>query len=79
LAVGISALAFGIAHAPAFIFLVGGWSEVRLLPLGWLIALNGLLGITFGVVFLRHGFACAVLAHFGTDVLWHAASQLRDG
>jgi hypothetical protein len=42
----------------------------------WLIALNGLLGVVFGVMFLRHGILCAMLAHFGTDLVWHAASQL---
>jgi hypothetical protein len=76
MAVGISALAFGAAHAPALVFLFGGWQEVPLLSWVWLMALNGLLGITFGVVFLRSGIVCAVLAHFGTDVVWHGASQL---
>jgi hypothetical protein len=38
--------------------------------------LNGMLGVVFGVVYLRHGIFCAVLAHFGTDVIWHTASQL---
>jgi hypothetical protein len=76
LAVGISALAFGAAHAPALIFLFGGWREVPLVSWVWLIALNGLLGTVFGVVFLRSGVGCAVCAHLGTDVVWHAASQL---
>jgi hypothetical protein len=76
LAVGISALAFGAAHAPAFVYLFGGWRDVPLVSWVWLLALNSLLGITFSVVFLRCGIACAVLAHFGTDVVWHAASQL---
>jgi hypothetical protein len=76
MAVGVSALAFGAAHAPALVFLFGGWREAPLASWGWLIALNGLLGVTFGVVFLRYGIVCAVLAHFGTDVVWHAAGQL---
>jgi hypothetical protein len=75
-AIGVSALAFGAAHAPALVFLFGGWQEVPLLSLVWLMALNGLLGVTFGVVFLRSGIVGAVLAHLGTDVVWHAASQL---
>jgi hypothetical protein len=75
-AVGISALAFAAAHAPAMVFLFGGWQEVPLVSWAWLIALNGLLGAAFGVVFLRYGIICAVLAHFGTDVVWHVASQL---
>jgi hypothetical protein len=76
MAVGIIALAFGAAHAPAFVFVFGGWREVPLVSWGRLIALNGALGIAFGAIFLRYGIACAVLAHFGTDVVWHAASQL---
>lgn len=76
MAIGASALAFGAAHAPAFVFLFGGWQEVPLASWVWLIALNGLPGVIFGVVFLRFGIVCAVLTHLGTDVVWHAASQL---
>ena len=47
LAVGVSALAFGVAHAPACAFLFGGWHEVPLVSWAWLMALNGLLGVTF--------------------------------
>jgi hypothetical protein len=28
-----------------------------------------MLGVVFGVVYLRDGIVCAVLAHFGTDYL----------
>jgi hypothetical protein len=42
----------------------------------WLIALNGLLGATLALVFLRAGIVSAVLAHLGTDAVWHVASQL---
>jgi membrane protease YdiL (CAAX protease family) len=76
LAVSVSALAFGAAHAPAFVFLFGGWQEVPLLSWVWLIVLNGLLGVSYGVVYLRYGVVCAILCHLGTDVVWHAASQL---
>jgi hypothetical protein len=75
-AVGVSALAFGAAHAPALAFLFGGLQQVPALSWVWLIVLNGLLGVVFGVVFVRSGIVTAVLAHFGTDVVWHAASQL---
>jgi hypothetical protein len=76
LAVGVSALAFGAAHAPACAFLFGGWQEVPLASWVWMVALNGLLGVTFGLVFLRAGVVCAVLAHLGADLVWHTASQL---
>jgi hypothetical protein len=76
LAVGVSSLAFAAAHAPGFAFLFGGWQDVPPVSWVWLIALNGLLGVAFGAVFLRHGVVCAVLAHLGTDVVWHALSPL---
>ena len=75
-AIGVGALAFAAAHAPALVFLFGGLQEVPWMSWVWLIALNGMLGVVFGVVYLRHGIVCAVLAHFGTDVVWHTASQL---
>jgi hypothetical protein len=75
-AVGASALAFGAAHAPALVFLFGGWREVPPVSWVWLIALNGLCGVTYGVLFLRYGIVSAVVAHLATDVVWHAAGQL---
>jgi hypothetical protein len=76
LAIGVSALAFAGAHAPAMVFLFGGWQEVPMVSWVWLIALNGLLGATLALVFLRAGIVSAVLAHLGTDAVWHVASQL---
>jgi hypothetical protein len=76
LAVSLSALAFAAAHAPAAVFLFGDWQRVPLASWAWMVGLNGLLGISFGMVFLRAGVVCAVLAHLGTDMVWHAASQL---
>jgi hypothetical protein len=75
-AIGASALAFAAAPAPALGFLFGGWHEVPRMSFVWLVVLNGILGIVFGVVYLRDGIVCAVLAHFGTDLVWHTASQL---
>jgi hypothetical protein len=76
LALALSALAFGVAHAPAFVFLFGGWSAVPALSWVWLVFLNGVCGAAFGIVLLRQGIGAAVLAHFATDAVWHAASQL---
>jgi hypothetical protein len=75
MAVGVSALAFAAAHAPALVFLFGGLQEVPPVSWVWLIGLNGLLGIVFGVVFLRYGIGCAALAHLGSDVVWHVGSN----
>jgi hypothetical protein len=76
LSVVVSSLMFGAAHAPALVALFGGLGEVPLLAWAWLIALNGLCGVTFGAIYLRHGIYAAILAHFATDLLWHVASQL---
>jgi hypothetical protein len=39
----------------------------------WLIGLNGLLGLAFGLVFLKWGIGAAIVAHFATDLVWHVA------
>jgi membrane protease YdiL (CAAX protease family) len=75
-AISVGALAFAAAHAPALVFLSGGWQELARMSWVWLITLNGMLGVVFGVVYLRQGILCAVLAHFGTDVVWHTAGHL---
>ena len=58
------------------VYLFGGLQEVPPASWVWLIVLNGMLGIIFGMVFLRDGVVCAILAHLGTDVVWHVATQL---
>jgi hypothetical protein len=78
LAVALSSLLFAAAHSPAFVFLYGGLASVPAVSWVWLISLNGLLGAAFGIVFLRGGILAAVLAHFGTDLVWHVASQLAN-
>jgi hypothetical protein len=75
LAVGIAAIVFGAAHAPAFVFLFGGWHDVPPVAWIWLLALNGLCGATYGAIYVRRGIESAVLAHLATDVVWHVASQ----
>jgi membrane protease YdiL (CAAX protease family) len=79
LAVLGSAILFGLAHAPAMAFLFGGLQSVPTLAWMWLIVLNGLVGVVCGFSFLKIGFGGAALAHFGTDLVWHVASQLGGG
>jgi membrane protease YdiL (CAAX protease family) len=79
LAVLGSAFLFGLAHAPAMAFLFGGLQSVPSLAWMWLIVLNGLVGVVCGFSFLKIGFGGAALAHFGTDLVWHVASQLGGG
>jgi len=75
-AVGVSSLAFGAAHAPAFVMLFGGVGETPALAWAWLIGLNGLCGVIYGVTYLRRGIYAAIAAHFATDLVWHAVGQL---
>jgi hypothetical protein len=76
IAVGVSSLAVGAAHAPAFLALFGGWRAVPLISWVCLAGLNGLCGVSFGIVFLRRGIEGAIVAHFITDAVWHVASPL---
>lgn len=75
-AVSASALLYGIAHAPAMVFLFGGIDNVPLVSWLWLMGLNGICGVVFGMVYLRRGVEAAILTHFATDVVWHGVSQL---
>ena len=78
-AISISALAFGAGHAPAFVLLYGGVENVPPVSWVWLIGINGALGIAYAIGFLRAGIGCAILMHFGTDLVWHVATQLVAG
>jgi membrane protease YdiL (CAAX protease family) len=75
IAVGLSALAFAAAHAPAMLTLFGGWHAVPVISWIWLAGLNGLCGVWFGIVFLRRGIEAAVVAHLVTDAIWHVVSR----
>jgi membrane protease YdiL (CAAX protease family) len=76
LSVAISSLAFSAAHSLGLVFLYGGLANVPFLSWGWLIGLNGLVGAAFAVAYLRAGIVAAILAHFGTDLVWHVVSQV---
>ena len=75
-AVAISSIVFGILHAPAAIFLFGGFEEVPILFWVWLICLNGIVGLGCAYWFLRAGIGGAILVHFGTDLIWHVLPYL---
>jgi membrane protease YdiL (CAAX protease family) len=62
-AIGLSALVFGVAHLPA-------WSAAVPLSLGLAIGvvlLNAVGGVVFGPVFVKRGIVAAMLAHAGGD------------
>jgi hypothetical protein len=78
-AIGVSALAFGVLHAPAWVFLFGGLTSVPPASWIWLIGLNGLVGTACGLLYLRFGIGGAIAGHFGTDLVWHAMARLWSG
>jgi hypothetical protein len=75
-AVAGSSLLFGAFHAPAAVFVFGGFEKVPPLFWVWMISLNAIVGAACGVWFLRVGIGSAILVHFGADLVWHVLSQL---
>jgi hypothetical protein len=68
-----SAIAFGLGHIPALMFL-SGWSTLAQIPpvlLGEVLALNGLLAMVAAFAFKRVGFLGPVGVHLWNDVIWH--------
>ena len=76
MAVVVSSLVFGALHAPAAIFLFGGFHNVPPLAWLWMMSLNAFVGIACAHWFLRTGIGGAILTHFGTDLVWHVFTQL---
>lgn len=68
-----AALAFGLGHLPAIMFLLGlqQITEIPLLLLGEILLLNGVLGLLAAFYLRRYGFLAAVGIHFWADILWH--------
>jgi membrane protease YdiL (CAAX protease family) len=76
IAVAVSSLIFGALHTPSAVFLFGGLDNVPALAWVWVMSLNALVGVACGVWYLRGGIGCAIIVHFGTDLVWHVLSQL---
>jgi membrane protease YdiL (CAAX protease family) len=76
IAVAGSSLLFGALHAPAAVFVFGGFEKVPPLFWVWMISLNALIGVACAVWYLRTGVGGAILVHFGADLVWHVLSQL---
>lgn len=74
----IAALAFGAAHLPAVLFLVGAQSFAELPPLvvAEVFLLNGLVGVAAGERYARDGLVAAAGVHFWADVVWHVVWPL---
>jgi hypothetical protein len=60
LAVGLSALLFGVGHLPAAVALAGGWDASLV---AYIIGGNAVFGVVAGLLYWRHGLESAMLAH----------------
>lgn len=69
----IASLAFGAAHLPATMMILGVSTPAELpsVVIAELFVLNGLVGIVAGERYVREGLIAAVGIHFWTDVVWH--------
>lgn len=60
LAVGLSALLFGVGHLPAAAALAGGLDASLV---AYIVGGNAVFGVVAGLLYWRHGLECAMLAH----------------
>jgi len=67
LAIGVSAVLFGVGHLPAAVSL---WPVTSVVVLRT-VALNSIGGFVFGWIFWRWGLEYAVISHFCADVVIH--------
>jgi hypothetical protein len=64
-ALGVSALGFGLVHLPSWLAVV----DPTLLLVTAVLVLNGLGGLLFGQVYWRWGIETAILCHFAGDMV----------
>jgi hypothetical protein len=69
----IAALAFGAAHIPAVMVLLGTTSVSGIPPVALieLFVLNGIIGIAAGERYARDGLVAAAGVHFWANMFWH--------
>jgi membrane protease YdiL (CAAX protease family) len=69
----VAALAFGAAHIPSVMVLLGTTSVSGIPPVALieLFALNGVIGIAAGERYARDGLVAAAGVHFWANVFWH--------
>lgn len=74
----LGALAFGAAHLPSAMFLLGVPNPAGIPPLvlSELFLLNGIIGLVAGERYIRDGLVAAVGVHFWADIVWHVAWPL---
>ncbi len=69
----LSAIAFGLAHYPAMMYLYG-FPSFSAVPLGLqieLLSLNGLVSLAAAYFYKKVGYLGAVGVHLWTDIVWH--------
>lgn len=69
----IAAIAFGAAHLPSAMMLLGvsNPAELPAFLLVELFLLNGIVGLVAGERYMKDGLVAAVGVHFWTDIVWH--------
>lgn len=72
-AVIIAALVFGVSHlaGPTYLFGFTSISQVPVVFIVEMLALNGFVGIFAGREMIKYGFVAAVGIHFWADIVWH--------
>ncbi len=68
----LAAVLFGLGHLPMTSSLVG----LTPLVITRAIVLNGLLGVGFGYLYMKHGLESAMLSHFCADIVLHVLFAL---
>jgi membrane protease YdiL (CAAX protease family) len=73
LAIGVSAVLFGVGHLPAASYLIGSLNGSIVL---FVVGLNATFGVLFGWLFWRRGLESAMIAHALTHLVNYAATRL---
>lgn len=68
----LAAVLFGLGHLPATAALF----PITPLVILRAITLNGLIGVTFGYLYFKHGLEAAMLSHFTADIVLHVLLAL---
>ncbi len=68
----LAAVLFGLGHLPATSMLL----PLTPLVITRAIVLNGLLGIAFGYLYMKHGLESAMISHFSADIVLHVLLAL---
>jgi membrane protease YdiL (CAAX protease family) len=65
----VTAVLFGLGHLPA----TAALAPLTAVLVVRAVVLNGLAGLLFGWLYRRYGLEWAMVSHFGTDLVLHAA------